>query len=172
MKTTILPLLSLTGLLAFGGVAQAKDTGTPEARPAALQVKVELPPSADLFYERDVAEALAQYLGETFERRGFDGRVDDVFYADDVQTERPVLAVNLIRWRRNAAGFVDCTFTAEVRHPDGTTVSLGLFTGSQITWGFGNRWDLRDAFEGAAKNASDQLWSTLVKRDLLTAMLS
>ncbi len=172
MKTIILPLLSVTGLLAFGSLAHAKETATTVAQPAALQLKVELPPSADLFYERDVAEALSQYLGETFQRRGFDGRVDDVFYADDVQTERPVLALNLIRWRRNAAGFVDCTFTAEVRRPDGTTESLGIFTGSQITWGFGNRWDLRDAFEGAARNASDQLWTTLVKRDLLPAVLS
>lgn len=167
MKTIILPLLSFAGLLAFGGAAFAKETPAVATAQASLQVKIELPPHFDLFYERDVAEALSQYVGDTFRRRGFDGRVDGVFYADDVKTDRPVLALNLIRWTRNAAGFVDCTFTAEVRHTDGKTESLGIFTGSEISWARGSRWDLRDAFEGAAKNAADQLWGALVKRDLL-----
>lgn len=167
MKTIIRPLLAFAGLIAFSGAALARETPADGTAPVALQVKIELPPHFDLFYERDVAEALAQYVNETFRRRGFDGRFDDVFYADDVKADRPVLALNLIRWNRNAAGFVDCTFTAEVRHTDGKTESLGLFTGSEISWARGNRWDLRDAFEGAAKNAADQLWGTLVKRDLI-----
>ena len=61
------------------------------------------------------------------------------------------------------------TFTAEIRRSDGTVVRLGIFTGSDISFS-PRRWDLRDAFEGAAHNAADQLWSTLVKRDLLPAV--
>lgn len=171
MKTIILPLLSLAGLLTISGPAQAQTTPLDAPAPASLQVKVELPPHFDLFYERDVAETLAQYVGETFRRRGYEGRVDDVFYSDDVKTDRPVLALNLIRWQRNRAGFVDCTFTAEVRRSDGSTQSLGLFTGSEIFWAMGNRWDLRDAFEASARNAADQLWGTLLKRDLLPAVI-
>ncbi len=169
MKTIILPLLALSGALAFAGPVAAKESAEPVLEKATLQLKIELPPSADLFYERDVAESLAQRVRETFMRRGYDGRVDDVFYSDDVKGDRPVLALNLIRWQRNRAGFVDCTFTAEIRRTDGSVERLGIFTGSDIS--FGPRvWDLRDAFEGAARNAADQLWSTLVKRDLLPAV--
>jgi len=169
MKTIILPLLALSGAFAFASPAVAKNFTERLDEPRTLQLKIELPPSADLFYERDVAELLAHQVSETFLRRGYDGRVDDVFYPDDVRGDRPVLAINLIRWQRNRAGFVDCTFTAEIRRTDGSVERLGIFTGSSIT--FGPRiWDLRDAFEGAARNASDQLWSTLVKRDLLPAV--
>lgn len=171
MKTIILPLLALSGALALAAPAAAKDTSEVARDRTTLQLKIELPPTVDLFYERDVAESLSQRIAETFMRRGYEGVVDDVFYSDDVKTDRPVLALNLIRWERNAAGFVDCTFTAEIRQADGSVQRLGIFTGSDVSMG-ARIWDLRDAFEGAARNAADQLWSTLVKRDLLPAVVA
>lgn len=171
MKTIILPLLALSGALALAAPATAKDIPEVARDRTTLQLKIELPPDIDLFYERDVAESLSQRIAETFMRRGYEGVVDDVFYSDDVKTDRPVLALNLIRWERNAAGFVDCTFTAEIRQADGSVQRLGIFTGSDVSMG-ARIWDLRDAFEGAARNAADQLWSTLVKRDLLPAVVA
>lgn len=166
MKTIFLPLLALTGTLAVAAPAAAGNSPEVVREPTTLQLKVELPPHFDLFYERDVAEALSQRVSEAFARRGYDGRVDDVFYKEDVKTDRPVLTLSLIRWRRNAAGFVDCTFTAEIRGTDGSIERLGIFTGSEVSFGR-TLWDLRDAYEGSARNAADQLWNTLVKRDLL-----
>jgi hypothetical protein len=168
MKTIILPLLALGGALALASPMSAKDSADVVQEKATLQLQIELPPEVDLFYERDVAEALSYHVTETFRRRGYEGRVEDVFHADDAKPGRAVLALNLIRWERSATGFVDCTFTAEVRRADGSVVRLGIFSGTDSSMG-GRRWDVRDAFEGAARNAADQLWSTLMKRDLLPA---
>lgn len=163
MKRILISLIVASGLLASAGTLSAQ-TQSPD-RPS-LQVEVSLPASSDILHERDVAEALTARVRDVFQRRGYEGKVHEMLRGDSTETGEPVLAINLIRWRMDRAGFVECSFTAGVRQADGTVVPLGVFTASEVAMGTG-RWGLSDTFERAAEHAADQLWTKLRKTEIL-----
>lgn len=173
MKTFLkFPLACLAGLIAAGGMAlaKAKNHAAEDTSRPALQVRVNVPAAVDQFNEHDIAEAIANRVRETFDRYGYQGRIEAVRPDEDANPDRPELIVNLMQWRTTRAGFIECTFTAQLRSPDGSEQALGFFTGTEILWGSRRSpWDLADTFVDAADNAAGQLWSELSRRDLVPA---
>lgn len=173
MKTFLkFHLAGLAGLLAAGGtaLAKAKNSAAEDMSRPALQVRVNVPGTVDRFNEHDIAEAIANRVRETFDRRGYQGRIEAVMPGQDAKSDRPELIVNLMQWRATRTGFIECTFTAKLRNPDGSEQALGFFTGTEILWGSRRSpWDIADTFVDAADNAAGQLWSELSRRDLVPA---
>jgi hypothetical protein len=161
-STTVL----LTGLLTLGGVAWAKEPKA-AAAPAALQLQVDLPFVQDLFVEQDLSEALAATVRDTFRRHGYKGGIDEIATGNKPHADRPVLTVKLINWRSSRTGFIECAFTAALTNPDGTSQSLGLFTGSEMNLGARTRWDVAQTFVDAAEEASRALWRSMDQKSLL-----
>jgi hypothetical protein len=170
MNTLKSTFMLLTGVVALSGVALAKEPKTP-ATPAALQLQVDLPFVHDLFVEQDLSEALSATVRETFRRHGYKGGIDEVATGNKVSADRPVLTVKLISWRGSRTGFVDCAFSATLTNPDGTTQSLGMFTGSETNMGSFSRWDAAQTFVDAAEEASRALWRSMDKKALLPAAI-
>lgn len=166
MNTLKSTFMLVTGVVALSGVALAKEPKAPAA-PAALQLQVDLPFVHDLFVEEDLSEALSATVRETFRRNGYKGGIDEVATGNKPSADRPVLTVKLISWRGSRAGFIDCAFSATLTNPDGTTQSLGLFTGSETNMGSFSRWNVAQTFVDAAEEASRALWRSLDKRALL-----
>lgn len=156
----------LTGVVALSGVALAKEPKAPAA-PAALQLQVDLPFVHDLFVEQDLSEALSATVRETFRRNGYKGGIDEIASGNKPSADRPVLTVKLINWRGSRTGFIECAFTATLTNPDGTTQSLGLFTGSEMNLGSRTRWDVAQTFVDAAEEASRALWRSMEAKSLL-----
>ncbi len=165
MKKILISLIGISGLLTSAGTLAAQTQSGTEERPS-LQVEVSLPASGDILHERDVSEALTARVRDVFQRRGYEGKVEEMLRGDSTKSGEPVLAINLIRWRMDRAGFVECSFTAGVRQADGTVVPLGVFTASEVTMGTGH-WGLSDTFERAAEGAADQLWTKLRTTEVL-----
>ncbi len=168
MKTLKSTTLLLAGLLSVGGVAWAKEPKA-AAAPAALQLQVDLPFVQDLFVEQDLSEALAATVRDTFRRHGYRGGIDEIATGQRPSADRPVLTVKLINWRGSRTGFIECAFTATLALPDGTSQSLGLFTGSEMNLGARTRWDVAQTFVDAAEEASRALWRSMEKKALLPA---
>lgn len=171
MKATNLPLLCLGGLLAISGAAFAKDSSPGDQPKAALQLEVTVPPNVDMLAENDIAEALSRNVRDAFRRRGYDAGIEEILVGDQAKDGRPALVLNLIRWRMGPSGFVECTFTAAVRSPDGTETSLGMFSASDVSMNPGNRQNLGDTFENAARQAADDLWRKLSQSEALPGLI-
>jgi len=166
MTTFKSTLVLVSGLLALGGMARAGDSKAPPA-PAALQLQVDLPFVHDLFVEEDLSEALSATVRETFRRHGYQGGIDEIATGRRPTADRPVLTVKLINWRGSRTGFIECVFSATLTNPDGTTQSLGIFTGSEMNLGSRTRWDVAQSYVDAAEEASRALWRSLEKQALL-----
>ncbi|HTL67409.1 MAG TPA: hypothetical protein VL200_07095 [Lacunisphaera sp.] len=164
--------LVVAGLLlaALGGCAgtPAVDSTPRAARPGELQVEVNVPPSWDPWFERDVAETFAARIGETFHQLGYPGAITPV----DWRTERVpagarLLTINLTEWRVNHTGGIDCTFAASLQTERGQR-DLGLYSGMALRWMNGpGRFGLADTFTSAADDAIRNLYRALQRTNLL-----
>ncbi len=171
MKTLKLSLLCLGGLLAVSGATFAQGASTGDKPKEALQLKITVPPSGDMLVERDVAEALAYNVREAFRRRGYEGGIEEILMGDPAKDGRPVLVLNLVRWRMGPTGFVDCSFSATLRAPNGTETSLGSFNATDLTMGKQDRLGRERAFENAAQRAADDLWNKLSQLEALPGLI-
>lgn len=160
MKTLrLLWLLAALGLIA--GCAATRQNVSENGRPVRLQLTVGVPPSMSILYEEEVADAFAYRVSSILHEQGFRGRIHYVDRWSKPDAAIPVLAVELREWRVDRAGFVDCTFTANLQSPDGQK-SLGLFTGTSLmTWRRRDWFSRAEGFDDAARDAITNLAARL-----------
>jgi hypothetical protein len=132
-----------------------------------LQVEVLQPPSVDPLHEDDVTRFFVDSVRETFRRRGYTGKIDELYFRDKPREDAALLTIRLTQWRRNRTGGVDCTFSATIRPPSGPERALGTFTGSESGISITNRWHLTEAFRDAASRGAEELWRRLERLEVL-----
>lgn len=179
MKTLVRLLRFPAVFAAFAvlvATAPAADTKKPaEAKPADLQVTVDVPPTWRPFLDDDIAEALFYRLKNLLQRRGYTGEMVQVTTFDKEAKGVPSLRLNLTEWRVDRIGNAQCTLTATLKTEAGEK-SLGLASGTAFLWANGPRWsfsrqmDTADALEGAADNALREVYDALVKSGLIAGI--
>jgi hypothetical protein len=151
--------------------ADARNDRAP-ARPADLQVVIDVPPTWRPFLEDDIAEALFSRLHDIFKLRGYHGKVVQIERTDDRQPGVPTLELALTEWRVDRVGNAQCTMTARLSTPSGEK-NLGLATGTAIFWpngshwGFNRRMDVADALDDAANSAAREVYDAVANSRLL-----
>jgi len=171
-RSTYLGLLSL-GAAVIGAavplhVANAANEG---ANAQALQVEVNLPPSWLASLEGDfVSEQFFDQVASKFRRMGFEGKVEYAAKIDQRMPDDYRLEVQIIEWRLNAVGNVDCSFTARLLTPRGER-SLGVYSAAALhsIMGRGRLW-LGDSFEEAANMAIADLYNDLAEAELIPGL--
>lgn len=153
-------------LLALSGCA----TTQPSEVPGTLKVAVNVPPSWNMLLDDRVSEAFTDQVREVFRRAGFDRPVQEVRYPEDPEKLPYLLTINLVDWRINRIGNIDCTFSATLETPRGKH-DLGLYTNTTMLW-FGGigRWGLARSFEEAAEGAIHNLCEAVAKSELLPGL--
>lgn len=165
MKPNVLLTLACAclGLAVLPGCATTRTADVP----GTLAVQVNVPPRGNLLLEDRVRDAFTDQVREVFVGAGFDRPVRDVRFVDDESPEPYLLTINLLEWRLNRAGFVECTFTAELRTPQ-TTRALGLHTNTTVRWfGGPGRFGLARSFEEASEGAIRDLARKVAESELL-----
>lgn len=144
-------------------------TQQPEV-PGTLKVTVNVPPSWNLLLDERISEAFTDQVRDAFYRAGFDRPVQEVRSVEDPAKAPYLLTVNLVEWRINRIGNIDCTFSATLKTPRGTR-DLGLYTNTTMRW-FGGigRWGLARSFEDAAEGAIRDLCAAVAKSELLPGL--
>lgn len=141
------------------------------SEPPRLAVRIDTPTVFDLSAERDIGEALAVTLSDTFRRRGFEGRIAQIDRRDDAPPGIPVLEITLLDWRVRPSGFVECRFTSTLTDLSGETIRLGSYYGTAVDMGLRTPFSARRSFEDAAQNAMRNLYRDFAKLDTARADL-
>ncbi len=164
---TFLTILAAVGAFATAGLFAQESAPQQQQRAIGLQVTASLPASANVIRDADIAEAFGYMMCTKLHEQGYRGRIAYVDDVKQVAPNLPHLALNLMEWRVDPLGNVDCTFNATLTTARGTK-SLGIFTGtSLIAWPFGS-WSARDAaFERAAASAVTDLLKKMRESNLL-----
>ncbi len=154
----------LSGLLLL--VPACATAPRPEV-PGTLKVQVNVPPTWNVLLDDRVAETFVDQVRDTFYRAGFDRPIESLSYVEDPAKVPYLLTVNLIDWRINRIGNIDCTFSASLQTPRGTR-DLGLYNSTAMRWlgGLG-RFGLSRAFVDAADGALHDLCDAVAKSELL-----
>jgi hypothetical protein len=167
MKHTLLsrlPWVVLSSLLLIPSVFA---TTPPTAVPGTLKVQVNVPATWHWLADDRVAEPLVDQLRDTFYRAGFDRPIEQITYVEDPAKAPYLLTINLVDWRMNHAGSIDCTFSANLQTPRGTR-DFGLFSDMAFNWIPGRgRYGLSQAFTQAADGALKQLCDAVAKSEML-----
>lgn len=136
-------------------------------RPLRLQVTVNVPVSMNTIRDDDIADAFAYRVATALHEQGFKGRVKYVDSYETPQTEVPLLEINLVEWRVDRTGNVDCTFGASLSGPLGKK-NLGLFSGTSLMlWPRHNVFARADGFDQAAKSALGDLEKKVSESELV-----
>lgn len=159
-----LPWILLCGALL--SLSACATTHQPEV-PGTLKVTVNVPPTWNMLIDDRVSEAFTDRVRDVFYRAGFDRPVEELRYVEDPSKVPYLLTINLLDWRINRIGNIDCTFGATLQTPRGTR-DLGLYTNTTMRW-FGGigRWGLARSFEEAAEGAIRSLCDAVVKTEML-----
>jgi hypothetical protein len=163
MKTFQRLSVLCVALLAFAGCASPPRVQTPDT----VNVLVNLPPNASLIYADRIADAFTDEFRHVFHQAGFDRPIENVRLVDEPRDARHLLTVNLMDWRFDRLGNIECTFTAQLKTPRGAR-DLGVYSGMSLGlsrspgW-----WGLVDAFSEAAQDALVDLVQAVVKSELL-----
>lgn len=166
MKTRLLSLVMLAAGSAL--VADAAITSsTPTVPNQPLQVSVQLPPDASLFWADRVAESLADCIESAFAQGGFHGPIAYLGWGEKPAPEAPRVEINLIEWRSTVTRSVDCTFSARLVTPAGSR-DLGIFSGVALNMaGRRDPFGRADTFAEAAHDAGRDLYRALQHAGLL-----
>jgi hypothetical protein len=142
-------------------------TTQPAEVPGTLKVTVNVPPSWNLLIDDRIAESFTDRVREVFDRAGFDRPIEELRYVEDPAKVPYLLTINLVEWRINRIGSIDCTFSATLQTPRGAR-DLGLYHNDAMRW-FGGigRWGLARSFEEAAEGAIHDLCDAVVKSEML-----
>ena len=100
-------------------VASAAPDYAKAPRPVRMLVTVSVPPSMNMIRDDDVADAFAYRVAAALHEQGFSGGINYVRAGDETKTDVPALEINLVEWRVDRMGNVDCTFTASLSGPLG-----------------------------------------------------
>jgi hypothetical protein len=160
-------LLALVAGCALAACASTTRQNT-AGRPARLQLVVSIPPSMSFLHEEEISEAFGYRVISALHEQGLRGHiryVDDSFAAPSPET--PTLLLNLLEWRVNRSGFVDCAFTAALE-AGGARRELGAFSGTSLmTWSRRDWFARAEGFEDAARDAVTNLAARLQQTGLL-----
>ena len=120
------------------------------------------------FLDDNVTNAIADNVLSEFRRDGYRGDFDYDFSAPDRGRNRvPRLEIDLIDWRITPTRAIECTFTASLVTSQGPQ-DLGIFGGTTFITGFvRDSFARADGFDDAARDAIDDLYRTLVEKNLL-----
>jgi len=147
--------------------ARAATSPVPEAD--ILKVQVIVPPAWHPLIDDQMGEALVDRVRDVFYRAGFTQRVDEMRVVEDPAKVPCLLTINLTEWRINRIGNIDCSFTASLRTPRGNR-ELGHYTHTTMQWLEGRgRFGLSRGFVEAADGALRDLYTDLMKTDLLAS---
>jgi len=178
MKTSLSFLRIPAALAASAALmlaAPAAESKKPAAKPADLQVMIDVPPTWRPFLEDDIAEALFYRLKDVFHRRGYKGEVVQITDLDREAKDVPVLRLNLTEWRLDRTGNAQCTLTAALTAATGAK-NLGFASGTALFWPHGSRWSLNrqvetaDALEDAANSALRELYDAVARTGLIAGL--
>jgi hypothetical protein len=135
-----------------------------------LALVVNVPASMRPFRDEDVARALADDVLAEFQRDGFKGQLDcDFADPETPRTDLPRLELNLVEWRWDPTHMIQCTFLATLVTPKGLT-DLGLFSGTNlILSGLRDPFERADGFDGAARDAINDLYRKLNAQNVFTS---
>jgi hypothetical protein len=141
---------------------------TPSAPvPGTLKVQVIVPPTWNTLVDDHISAGLVDRVRDVFYRAGFDRPIEEVRYVEDPAKDEYLLTINLVDWRMNRIGNVDCTFSASLRTPRGTR-DLGLYNNTSMLWFRGlGRFGLSQSFDEAAEGAIRDLCIAVQKSELL-----
>ena len=135
--------------------------------PDGLNVQVNLPPTASLIYADRIADTFTDEVRHVFRQVGFNRPIEDIRFVDNPNASSQLLTINLMDWRFDRIGNIECTFTAELTTPRGTQ-NFGVFSG--LSLGISRSpgwWGMVDAFDEAAQRALVDLAREVVKSELL-----
>ncbi len=156
----------LLGLCA--GVLPA--TGFAAEKDATLQIQMRIPPSWDPFLEDDVKDAFLSQVRDVFRREGYTGTIKEVDRFEEPSAGCCLVTINLLDWRLNHTGNVDCTFTASLQ-TDERTRNFGIFSGMALRWmNSRGRFGLANSFEDAAEDALERLYADLAETELVPGL--
>lgn len=157
----------LLGALFAGCATQTQQNAAANGRPPRLQVAVHVPASMSVLRDDDISEAFAYRVASYLHEQGFRGRIHTVYPGEEPLPGVPTLDVQLMEWRVDRSGFVDCTFTAELVN-DTQRRRLGIFHGTSImTWPRRDWYMRAEGFEEAARDAITSLASKLEESGLI-----
>lgn len=163
-------MLSFLALAPVAFSAQSASPGQavpPAVAAPTLEVDVVVPPSWRPMFEDRVTDAFASNVADVFHTRGYRGEIKQVSSLDQPTSIAPRLTINLVEWRMNFSGNIDCTFSATLQ-VDRTVRHLGAFNGMSFRWMSGpGRFGAADAYNDAATDALRQLYDAVVKTELL-----
>lgn len=126
-----------------------------------------VPPSWRPMLEDRVTDVFTSTVADVFRDRGFQGRIKQVSSLDQPTSVVPRLTINLVEWRMNFTGNIDCTFSATLQ-VDRAVRHLGAFNGMSFRWMSGpGRFGAYDAYNDAAADALRQLYDAVVKTGLV-----
>lgn len=178
MKTLLVFLRLPAALAAFATLAllsPAADAKKAPAKPADLQIIVDVPPTWRPFLDDDIAEALFYRLKNVFNQRGYKGEMVQLTSFDTESKQIPLLRLSLTEWRVDRVGNAQCTMTASLSTSAGEK-NLGLATGTALFWSHGSRWsmsrqmDTADALEDAADSAAREVHEAVAKSGLVAGI--
>jgi hypothetical protein len=137
------------------------------AVPGTLAVHVNVPPEWNVFLEDRITEAFVDQVREAFHDSGFAKPVKEARSFEEVDQAPYLLTINLADWRIDRTGFIECTFTADLKTP-AATKHLGVYTNTTMRWfGGPGRFGLARSFEEAADGAIRDLCDDVAKTELL-----
>lgn len=177
MKPSPVLFAALATSLAFVPAASAAENSNPQppaatavkAQPGVMQLTVNVPPSMRPFVSDDIASAFADRVTDVLRRRGYQGKFRYVNSMDQPAANQPLLTINLIEWRTDHTGNVDCTFSAELSAPQGKK-NLGLFMGTSMMMFPRRDWLARsDQYDDAAHQALQDLYQRIAETHLLSS---
>lgn len=159
----------LLGALFLALLPACATTRQPEV-PGTLHVQVNVPPTWNPWLDDRISGAFTDRVRDVFHRAGFDRPVEEARLADDPEAKANLLTIQLLEWRINRIGNIDCTFAAELKTPRGTR-NLGIYTQTEMRWLTGRgRFGLAQSFEDAAEGAIRGLCDDVAKTEWLPGL--
>lgn len=134
--------------------------------PLALKVQVNVPPTWNVLVDDRIAEDFVDGVGQILRRRGFTRPVEALSLVEAPGRAPYLLTIDLVEWRINRTGLIDCTLHADLQTPWGTR-NLGLYHASSLRLPGGGRWTLARDFDEAASDVLNQLCNDLAKSELI-----
>jgi hypothetical protein len=132
-----------------------------------LQVQINIPPSWQPLFEDRVTDAFVSHVSSIFHDQGYKGDIVEVRSFDEPSPGCCLLKINLVEWRMDHSGNIDCTFTASVQ-TDHALRDLGVFSGIAFRWmNLPGRFGLADTFGDAADEALRDLYRSLARTELI-----
>ena len=155
-------LLAALATVALGATEAAKN-------PLTLKVQVNVPPTWSIFADDRISEMFVDGIRELLVRRGFAEPVDEVRFVEDPAKTPYLLTINLMEWRMQRTGAIDCTLTASLQTPRGVK-HLGVYSHTSLYWRGSGRWALAREFDEAASGALNRLCDDIARTELLPGL--